>query len=200
MTKSGFKNPCLYNISNQATNQPTNLHIEMYLITNLENHPCFGLDDPPSPKFPQCHRFRPTQRWFHQRCYRPPVRSVRFSIMGMLRWKFECPNFETKKTHVRHKKSVSKTSPPEIWDDIYMFITPVSYHWRPLDAMHNETGDAQPVRPATWTPKRFSGLFGEMVYGWKGMNSKNRNSTCPTCPTCQKQIQLVGGFNPSENY
>ena len=122
----------------------------MYLITNLVNHPCFGLDDPPSPKFSQCHRFRPTQRWFHQRC----GFSQWFSIMGMLRWKFECPNFETKKTHVRHKKSVSKTSPPEIWDDIYMFITPVWYHWRPLDTMHNETGDAQPVRPATWTPKR----------------------------------------------
>jgi len=50
-----------------------------------------------------------------------------------------------------------------------MFITPVSYHWRPLDAMHNETGDAQPVRPATWTPKRFSGL--RERFRWKGKKS-----------------------------
>ena len=139
----------------------------MYLITNLENHPCFGLDDPPSPKFSQCHRFRPTQRWFHQRCgFRPPVR---FSIMGMLRWKFECPNFETKKTHVRHKKSGNPKSRPLKFVRRLenMFITPVWYHWRPLDTMHNETGDAQPVRPATWTPKRVKVFLERWLEGKK---------------------------------
>ena len=115
--------------------------------------------------FRQCHRFRPTQRWFHQRC----GFSQWFSIMGMLRWKFECPNFETKKTHVRHKKSVSKTSPPEIWDDIYMFITPVWYHWRPLDYYAQWNRRCPTGSPCHLDTKEGEGL--RERFRWKGKKS-----------------------------